>query len=151
MRCNSIALFFYFCLTKHKIYKPVKSGLWNFNNKLSNIIKSKYCILCVNNWKSWRKLLQNFGSRNFSFFKTFGKYSIFWGRVLKQKKQHFSFYGPFIINTFLKKNLEEKSLLNNLAKCLFVTSQWKPSQSQKNNVRAKAGWPVLFRYFADID
>ena len=26
-----------------------------------------------------------------------------------------------------------------------------PAQNQKNNVRAKVGWPVLFRYFADIE
>ena len=41
--------------------------------------------------------------------------------------------------------------MNNLAKFLFISSRQKPAQSQKNYVRAKTGWPVLFRYFADIE
>ena len=39
----------------------------------------------------------------------------------------------------LKKN-QQKKLLNNLAKFMLISSQEKTAQSQKNNIRAKAGW-----------
>ena len=55
----------------------------------------------------------------------------------------------FYLRNYFTKNSEEKKLLNNLAKFLFITCQLKTAQSQKNNVRAKAGW--LICYFADIE
>ena len=62
--------------------------------------------------------------------------SIFGTGYYNKKIQHFSSYRHFIYNIFYK-NPEEKKLLNNLAKYLFITSQEKPAQSQKNNIRAK--------------
>ena len=62
--------------------------------------------------------------------------SIFGTGYYNKKIQHFSSYRHFIYNIFYK-NPEEKKLLNNLAKYLFITSQQKPAQSHKNNIRAK--------------
>ena len=50
--------------------------------------------------------------------KNFGKWSLkvifgktqfdFWGGILQQKKQHFSFYKRFIFNIFFKKIMRKK-------------------------------------------
>ena len=75
----------------------------------------------------------------------------FLGRDITIEKQHFFFYERFFFDIFFLKNPEEKNFLNNLAIFYSITCLSKPAQSQKNNVRAKSGWPVLFRYFADIE
>lgn len=75
--------------------------------------------------------------------------SIFGTGYCHRKKFHFLFYMLSLISSF-KKILRKQKLLNNLARFLFITNQEKP-ESQKNNVRAKVGWPVLYCYFADIE
>ena len=74
--------------------------------------------------------------------------SIFGAGYYNRKKQHFSFYRRFIFNNFFfKKNLRKK----NLSKISVYNQPVKTRSKSKNNVRAKARWPVLFRYFADIE
>ena len=69
LHCNSIAVFFlYFDLLKHEIYIPLCWWLLNNNNKLSHIMKSKYCILWSKNCLS--KIMEDINvgisrSRNF--------------------------------------------------------------------------------------
>ena len=107
----------------------------------------------------WEKLLvENHGgchSRNFAkleFWKVYPvnklvlvKHNSIFGVGCYNRKNEFSLFTDILsLISFLKKSWGKKIL----GKFLFITSQ---SQSQKNNVRAKAGWSVLFRYFADIE
>ena len=91
-------------------------------------------------------------SRNFKvvYVKLFvvKRNSIFFGGGYYNRKSGI-FPFTFYLRNYFTKNPEEKKPLNNLAKFLFITCRLKTAQSQKNNVRAKAGW--LICYFADIE
>ena len=68
------------------------------NNKLPNIMKNKYCILCVKN--HLLKIMKNVAvgileSRACYFLSQLD----FCRGILQQKKQHF-FYGRFVFNNF---------------------------------------------------
>ena len=63
----------------------------------------------------------------------------FWCAILSKQKNNFVPFTNVSSSMFAKKN-QQKKLLNNLAKFMLISSQEKTAQSQKNNIRAKAGW-----------
>ena len=80
------------------------------SNKLLNIRKNiVFCLRKTTGCKSW-KILQ---SRNFESIAsqvTFSKTQFdFWGEMIQQEKEHFSFYRRFIFNIFFVKIHRKKN------------------------------------------
>ena len=102
---NSIAVFsIYFYLSKHEIQKLLWWWVLIF-------------WIIINFWILWKTNIE-FCVKNY-LLKIMEDVAVgilqtqfnFWGRILQQKKQQFSFYRHFIFNVF--KKILQKELLNN--------------------------------------
>ena len=105
LHCNSIAVFsIYFYLSKHEIQKLLWWWVLIF-------------WIIINFWILWKTNIE-FCVKNY-LLKIMEDVAVgilqtqfnFWGRILQQKKQQFSFYRHFIFNVF--KKILQKELLNN--------------------------------------
>ena len=76
------------------------------NNKLPNIMKSKYCILCMKNYS-----LKVMNDVAIGILKS-GTCSVLFNKttILQQKKLYVPFYRRFVCNIFFKKILKKKTL-----------------------------------------